>query len=110
MKIYFEDGALHRPNSKYLKYNYLIDARYGYTHNASLLGCIKDLDYEASVYTNSVIALDNKFAWNEALKVPEVYLVVEDEFVRIDSLTDRQLREGHDIMRLYIAGEFKRRK
>lgn len=106
MKIYFEDGQLHRPNSINFKYHYLVDARYGYTSNAALLNCIKNLDNDVSVYTNSVVALNNDFAWNDVLKVPEIYLVKEDEFIRIDKLTDRELREGHNIMKMYMSGEF----
>ena len=106
MKIYFEDGELNKPNSIYFTYDYMVDARYGYTNNAALLGCINCLNNDASVYTNSIIALDNKFAWNNELKAPEIYLVREDEFIRIDKLTNRELKEGNNIMKMYMAGEF----
>lgn len=106
MKIYFEDGELHRPNSIDFKYNYIIDAGRGYSKNNSLLELIKLVDDNATVYTNSLIALNNKFAWNEELEVPEIYLIRDDKFVRIDELTERLLREGHNIMKMYISGEF----
>ena len=106
MKIYFEDGELKRPNSINFRYRYLVDAKYGYTSNAALLNCIKNLDNDASVYTNSVIALNNDFAWNDALKVSEIYLIKEDEFIRIDNLTDKELRRPHNIMKMYMAGAF----
>lgn len=106
MKIYFEDGELHRPNSINFKYRYIVDAGSGYSRNDSLLRFIKFIDNDASVYTNSIIALDNRLAWNEKLKVPEIYLIRDDKFVRIDELTARELREGHDIMKMYISGEF----
>ena len=106
MKIYFEDGKLYRPNSIDFKYSYIVDAGCGYSKNDSLLRFIKFIDNDASVYTNSLIALDNRLAWNKELKVPEIYLVRDDEFVRIDELTARELREGHNIMKMYISGEF----
>ena len=106
MKIYCEDGELTRPNSVDFKYDYLIDARYGYKNNAALLSCIKNLDNDASVYTNSLIALNNDYAWNKELEVPEIYLIKDGEFVRIDMLTSKWLREAHNIMRMYISGHF----
>lgn len=106
MKIYFEDGQLHRPNSVDFRYHYMVDAGLGFKQNDAFLNFIKFTDNNASVYTNSLVALDNRLAWNEELNVPEVYLVRDDKFVRIDELTNRQLREGHNIMKMYIAGEF----
>jgi hypothetical protein len=106
MKIYFEDGELNKPNSIDFTYDYKVDARYGHTKSTALLSCINCLDNDASVYTNAIIALDNKFAWNNKLKVPEIYLIKEDNFIRIDKLTDRELKEGHDIMKMYMNGEF----
>lgn len=106
MRIYFEDGQLHRPNSREFKYSYLVDAGYGYSKNRMLLDHIKQTDNNASVYTNSVIALNNYYAWNNEIKVPEIYLIRDDKFVRIDELTARELREGHNIMKMYISGEF----
>ena len=106
MKIYFEDGELHRPNSINFTYGYLIDAKYGYTMNVSLLRTIKRLHNDATVYTNSLIALSNDFAWNEELGVSEIYLNRNGEFIRIDKLTDKELRKAHNILKMYIAGKF----
>ena len=106
MKIYFEDGELLRPNSIDFRYHYMIDARYGYTHNAHFLRVLRSSNDYLSVYTNSLVALDNRWAWNEELGVPEIYLVKDGEFVRIDKLTDKELRTGHNIMKMYMAGVF----
>ena len=106
MKIYFEDGELYRPNSINFTYDYLIDARYGYTSNDTLLRAIRTYNDNSSVYTNSIIALSNIFAWNKELEVPEIYLVRDGKFVRIDELTNKWLRESHNIMKLYMAGHF----
>jgi hypothetical protein len=107
MRIYFEDGTLSRPSGPNYQYDYIVDAREGYARNMRRFNAIKNLENDAIVYTNSLVALDNRFAWNSELGVPEVYLVVKDKFVRIDQLTDRKLKEGHNLMNLYIAGEFK---
>ena len=106
MKIYFEDGELHRPNNIDFKYKYIVDAGSGYSNNDALLRVIKFTDNDASVYTNSLVALDNGFAWNEELKVPEIYLVRDDKFIRIDELTEKELRKAHNIMKMYMAGVF----
>ena len=107
MKIYFEDGRLTRPNSLDFKYGYIVDARDGFTQNDKMLDFIKFTDNNASVYTNSLVALDNRLAWNEELGVPEVYMVRDDKFVRIDKLTNRELRRAHNLKKMYIAGEFR---
>lgn len=107
MRIYFEDGQLHRPNGREFKYSYLVDAGHGYSKNRMLLDHIKQTDNNASVYTNSVIALDNYYAWNNEIKVPEIYIANKDGvFTRIDELTVKCLREAHNIMKMYIAGAF----
>ena len=114
MKIYFEDGELRH---EYIHELYFVlkvaasaktfevlDASHG-------VGAVKNalnvFVKNSVVYTNSLIALDNKYAWNKELGVPEVYLRDNNfDWVRIDELTDRELREGHNLMKLYLAGEF----
>ena len=106
MKIYFEDGELNRSQSEEFKYDYLVDAKYGYTQNDSALYGYMHSNYDAVIYTNSLVALNNKYAWNEELGVPEIYLPKNGEFIRIDRLTGRLLREGHNILKMFMAGEF----
>lgn len=122
MKIYFEDGELEEYDEigewffvkeeehviKLIKpIHYVIDAKYGYTNNANKFIDIENEDNTAIVYTNSLLALNNRLAWNEDLKVPEIYLRIGSAFERIDKLTNRELKQGHDIMKMYIAGEFE---
>ena len=103
MKIYFEDGELNRE----FKYDFIVDAKYGYTQNDCMLYYIKEEFYDdVSVYTNSLVALSNLYAWNNELKVPEIYLVRNNDFVRVDKLTNRELREGHNIRKMFMSGEF----
>jgi hypothetical protein len=107
MKVYFEDGKLTKPNSIDFKYSYIVDAGNGFTQNDVMFDFIQFSDNNASVYTNSLVALDNRLVWNEELEVPELYLWRNDKFVRIDKLTNRQLKRGHNLERMYIAGEFE---
>ena len=107
MKIYFEDGELNRSISTTFDYDHVVDAKYGFTHNDKIFDAIQSYDSESSVYTNSLVALNNRLAWNKELGVPEIYLFRNGKFVRIDELTNRELREGHNILKMYISGEFK---
>ena len=118
MRIYFEDGELKEYNELamwdnegfiqiILPIHYIVDAKYGYTNNVKKFIDIEDENNKAVVYTNSLLALNNRLAWNENLKVPEIYLRIGSAFKRIDKLTNRELKQGHNIMKMYIAGEFK---
>ena len=110
MKIYFEDGPLTKDMTK-MPPNMIhgIDASNGVTNNIRVLEDIKEEEpSDTVVYTNDISALNNRYAWNNELKVPEIYLRTgkNDTFIRIDELTGRVLRECHNIAHLYLAGEF----
>lgn len=108
MKIYFEDGLL--VTSRYLPITdyYRLDAADGPTHNKTMLDGIKECCPDRTVYTNSLIALSNEYAWNKELGVPEIYIRAGEHmnFHRIDELTERELRFAHNICKMYLAGSF----
>ena len=116
MKIYFEDGELRKISDvekeliredPLISIDHIIEAKYGYHHNEKFLDAIRAQFPNDVVYTNQIAALNNRYAWNAELKVPEVYIRNRDgRFTRIDNLTNRELREGHNLMRMYIANEF----
>ena len=107
MKVYFEDGRLVH-SSDVPDFNFMIDAGMGVTQNESALNLYSNLTPDCAIYTNSLVALNNKYCWNDDLKVPELYLRAgeNNEFTRVDQLTDRELREGHNLMALYRNGDF----
>ena len=111
MKIYFEDSWLYTPEES-LNIDYIIDAGAGITWCEKKLDEIFKTKPEAAVYTNSVAALSNKYCWNRKLHAPELYIRVgrNRTFTRVDSLTDRELRAGHNLMHLYRNGEFNTEK
>lgn len=108
MKIYFEDGEL--VTSGYLPIDYYItvNAAQGVSRNMNMLDDIRECEPDATVYTNSILAFSNEYAWNEELKVPEIYIRAGEHmlFTRIDKLTERELRRAHNLAKMYVAGAF----
>lgn len=87
-----------------------LDATCGYSCCDNFLWSMKQANYNAVIYTNIITSLRNEFAWNEELQVPTIYIRNKDgEFERIDKLTNRELRQGHNIMKMYMSGEFDKR-
>lgn len=111
MKIYFEDGELRAPFQLPFSDYYKVDASRGYSENQQKLDAIKQDVYNATIYTNSLVALDNEYCWNKELEVPELYIRAGEHmvFTRVDNLTTRQLKEGHNLMKMYMAGEFEQK-
>lgn len=113
MKIYFEDGALMHPSLVPVEIDFTVCASKGVTNNIETLDLFARQRPDATVYTNSIFAFNNMYAWNEELGVPEVYVRTikhDREFTRIDKLTPRELRQGHNLAKMYVAGEFDNTK
>lgn len=108
MIIYFEDGELLRQETIPVQIDFKVDAKKGYTDNCNTLDNILEFNPNAIVYTNSLVALNNKYAWNKALSVSEVYIRDGEHmiFTRIDYLTGKEIRECHNIMMMYMNGAF----
>lgn len=111
MKIYFEDDMLREPHQLPIQDFYKIDAAKGYNYNIRILEMIQNHNPDAIIYTNQITALSNKYCWNKELGVPELYIRAGEHmvFTRVDNLTTRQLRKGHNLMKLYMAGEFEQK-
>lgn len=109
MKIYFEDGMLLETNKLPVRVDFTVDAAYGVNSNLNTLDMLQQKREDLTIYTNSIFAFSNRYAWNEGLKVPEIYIRAGEHmlFTRIDELTNRELREGHNLAKLYVSGEFE---
>ena len=111
MIIYFEDGLI--PNEHVYsitdKELIKIDARLGFTDNYNKLVAIEaEKDFDTEIYTNSVVALSNRWCWDKENKIPQLYIRNKNnEWKNIVYFTDRELRQGHNIMTIYMNGEFK---
>lgn len=107
MRVYFEDGYLTTPFDIESPYH-RVDAAYGPT------ACFRDLYWyrehepEATIYTNFVNALSFDFSWDMVKNECAAYIRNSNgEWTNIQDMTARELRFGHNIPKLYIAGEFK---
>ena len=109
MKIYFEDGPLRSANQLPIKPDYIVKASEGVASNINDIDNLFLSNPNGIVYTNSIMAFSNEYAWNKDLQVPEIYIRSGEYmlFTRIDELTGRELREGHNLAKMYIAGEFE---
>lgn len=108
MKIYFDDGYLNDRNLLPFHCDHIINAKAGYLENVEALDKIRKYCPKNTVYTNSLVALSTEYCWNEDLQVPELYIRQrkDDDFVRIDQLTTRELRQGHNLLKMYMSNEF----
>lgn len=110
MKIYFEDGELTNEVQAAIGATHRVDGKFGFLQNQQALDTYNEYykNHDVIIYTNSLVALSNEYCWNDELKVPELYIRpgAGREFVRVDLLTERWLREGHNLMKMYIANEF----
>jgi hypothetical protein len=112
MKIYFEDGDLISTIRAPENYDYQVAAERGVTSNIIRLDALNEKHPDAVIYTNSIFAFNNMYAWNEELKAPEIFIRAgeDGQWVRIDRLTDRELRQGHNLAKMYVAGEFEKKR
>lgn len=107
MILYFEDGLLgnHLPAPMN---QFTLSASNGANFNFDYGKYLQEtLGDNITLYTNDIIFLLNaaEFAWNG--ETFTIYLRnKEDEWVLLKDLTNRELRQGHNIFRLWFAGEF----
>lgn len=114
MNVYFYDGPLSEaPAVELVDKSRYIDAGDGPTANLSALAFLTTYaesngSFEMNVLTNSILALDHEYAWDEIENHTAIYLYVRklQKYIRIDRLTEKELREGHNIAKMYLAGAF----
>ena len=108
MKIFFEDGVLRDSSQLPFTCYFVVNASCGVSRNIAVLDELMSSDPDAIVYTNSIFAFSNVYAWNEESKVPEIYVRSGEngEFTRIDKLTEKELRYAHNLAKMYVSGTF----
>lgn len=113
MKIFFEDGALRLAKAPIVAIAH-VDAQNGATDCYNKLKQVKDkYGKKASAYTNSETALLNaaELSWNEEKKEFDIFLRRQDgRWAKIQTLTPRELRQGHNIWKLWWSGEFEEKQ
>lgn len=108
MKVYFEDGKLVDVKQLSVVPDFVIDAADGVTACINLLDNLDKYRRDCVIYTNSIFAFSNRYAWNEKLQLPEIFIRDNEHglFTNITNFTKRELREGHNLAKLYVGGEF----
>ena len=110
MIVYFEDGPITNDSifSETGEELIKVDAGMGYSHCHKKLRYIKDnCPSDTNVYTNSLDAFSNFWCWNNEKKMPMIYVRNKNgEWTLICELTNRELRYGLALEKLYVSGEF----
>lgn len=108
MRIYFEDGELRDIKASGVPDNaVIIDASCGVSNNVAMLDTENQ---NAIVYTNQILAFSHRYGWNNDDNHTDIFIrhpsIVNGDWKRIDKLTDRAIKMGNNVGKLYIAGEF----
>ena len=110
MIVYFEDGSITNSAMYDKNGNELIkvDVGMGYSHCRKKFRYIQDnYPFNTEVYTNSLDALSNFWCWDDEKNMPLIYIQNEEgNWKFISELTNRKLRRGHNLEKLYVNGEF----
>ena len=91
MKIYFYDGSLDKfPAPKIENYT-IVDAKLGVSKTLNALDGLSKAKENVAVVSNSVLALDHEFGWNEEEKHTDIYIWSESlkEYIK-DSISGRE--------------------
>lgn len=83
----------------------------GYTRNRiDLNRCQREFfnDDDYFIVTNSLVALMDDYGWNAHGAYWDIYIWNDErnDFYGVQTLTDRELKLGHSICKMYINGEF----
>lgn len=108
MKIYFEDGKLVDTKRLPVRPDFIINAADGVSENINSLDNLLMNNRDCIIYTNSLLAFSNRYAWNENLRIPEIYIRDNEHglFMNIVNFTNRELRECHNLAKMYVNVEF----
>ena len=113
MKIYFEDGWLNDKKLLDFKIDNILNASAGYTETYEALEKILKYNQAGIVYTNSLVALSSsKYFWDSSSNMPLLYIRSDKSqpFTLVTDLTNRELKQSHNYLKLFMNGEFRQDK
>lgn len=108
-KVIFYDGDMSEvPISNAC---FCVYARDGYSHNQKYLKTINKVVQNATVLTNDLLVWGNDIAWwNDKENKCQAYILknINGKWkeINIQDLTEKEIRQAHDIVRMYMAGAF----
>lgn len=86
---------------------YVIEAGDGVENNIARMEMLWKDTARWNILTNQIVLLDHKYCWDEAFAVPErtyIFEPMQEKFYHIQELTDREIREYNNIMKMYLNG------
>ena len=97
--VFFVD-AKYGPKSNENEIHDFINYKHTMIENQNLVDII--------IITNSLVALDNTYCWGEETNSCELYIYDKrkDEFVKAQDLTEKEIKQGHNLEALYRNGAF----
>ena len=113
MKIYFTTDPLSKREEDEIANGgftpWIIDAKYGCVKNIRQLDMLLKFpdSNNVVVYTNALVAIDSKYLWNDTLGTHDLYLKnTTDNWLPVQSFTQRELRQSHNVLRMFLNNEF----
>lgn len=94
------------PYCKSLPQIYELDGKEGLRYNVKYAEKIMNTFDDVIFVTNMTYFLNNAIVWNQEVKMPMVWILVDGKWQHINSLTDKELRHGHNLEKMYINGVF----
>lgn len=80
-----------------------ITASHGYSQNVHQAQVVKRKKKEMIVVTNQIGILSHEYGWRNDLSEHErIYILENGSFISINDLTSKEIRECHNIMRMYM--------
>lgn len=106
MKIYYIDDQIdiNTAVSFNLSGARIVDGKNGYSN------CMETYDIIRSnggdVITNCHWLMNALDLWNEKTNQPNIFIYIGGKFIPIQDLTDKEIRQAHNIAKMYANGAF----
>lgn len=85
-----------------------INADRGYSDNLKHAERCKNDSLEHVIFTNQIALLSHEFGWRNDLEEPErIYIYKAGKLIHVRELTNKEIRESHNIMQMYMNGAFE---